>query len=276
MSALPDPPPFHFREGRAPLMVSIPHSGTHVPASVATRLTPQARALPDTDFHLEALYDFAEELGASLIVATHSRYVIDVNRPSAGLNVLDGERVTGVCPIETFDGCPIYEAGGYPDAEEIDARRAAIWQPYHATLAREMQRIRQRYGVAVLWDAHSLRSQLPRYFEGKLPDINIGTHKGSSCDDALSSALFGIASEAEGFTASINGRFTGGYITRHYGRPAENMHALQCEITHRSYMQEQPPYRYLAAKAARIRPHLRRMVEAALAFARARAHHAPT
>jgi N-formylglutamate deformylase len=267
-------PVFRFREGDTPLLLSIPHSGTYVPPAVATQLTPEARALPDTDFHLDELYRFALNLGASFIMATHSRYVIDVNRPPDGPNVRQGERVTGVCPVETFDGYPIHEPGGYPDIDEIDARREAIWRPYHAQLAQEMQRIHQRHGVAVLWDAHSLRSQLPRYFEGSLPDINIGTHKGASCDGALSSELFRIASEAEGFTASLNGRFTGGYITRQYGRPAENMHALQCEITHRAYMDEHAPYRYRPDRASRIRPHLHRMMEAAMAFARARARHA--
>ncbi len=265
-----DRPPFEFRAGSAPLLLSFPHSGTYLPPRVAATMTGAARAVPDTDWHLPRLYAFAEAFDVSMLVATHSRYAVDVNRPVDGPNVRQGERVTGVCPVETFDGAPIH-AGEPPDAGEVQARLDAIWHPYHRQLAAELARLRERHGVAVLWDAHSLRSRLPLYWEGKLTDLNLGTHQGASCDPALAEAVMREARAAPGFTASLNGRFTGGHITRHYGRPAQGVHAFQCEITQCSYMQEQAPFDYLPEVAARVQAPLRRMMEAALAFARAQA-----
>jgi len=259
-------PPFRFRQGRRALLISMPHVGTHVPPQLAARFTPEARQLPDTDWHLERLYDFADELGASVLVATHSRYVIDLNRPPDGASLYPGRSVTGLCPVDTFDDTPLYAAGDGPGEAEIAARREAIWQPYHRQLAAELARIRAEHGRAALWDAHSIRSVLPRFFEGRLPDLNLGTAQGRSCDPALAETLRRIANEAPGFSAVLDGRFTGGYITRQHGRPAEGVHAVQLEMTQCSYMQEALPFGYLPGLAARVQPPLRRLLEAVLAF----------
>ena len=263
--------PFRFRQGTRPLLVSMPHVGTHVPPALAARFTAEARQVPDTDWHLERLYDFADALGASVLVATHSRYVIDLNRAPDGASLYPGQNVTGLCPVDTFDDTPVYlDPADHPGEAEIAARRDAIWHPYHAKLADELARIKAQHGIAMLWDAHSIRSVLPRFFEGKLPDLNLGTGKGSSCDPALAETLLGIARQATGYTSVLNGRFTGGYITRHHGRPQEGQHAVQLEQTQSSYMQEALPFDYLPAVAAGVQPHLQRMLQAVLAFAETR------
>lgn len=269
---LPDRPAFIFRQGSAPLLLSIPHVGTYIPSAIADRMTDEARHVPDTDWHLEELYNFADELGASVLVATHSRYVVDLNRPPDGASLYPGQSVTGLCPLETFDNTPIYLAGKAPDDREIAARREALWRPYHEKLAAELVRIKEKYGVAGLWDAHSIRSVLPRFFDGKLPDFNLGTAQGLSCDPALAEQILAVARSAErdGFSSVLNGRFTGGYITRRYGNPAENVHAVQLEMTQSSYMQETLPFDYLASAAARVQPYVRRMVEALLGYCRGR------
>ncbi len=263
-------PAFTFRQGSRPLLISMPHVGTHVPPPLAARLSPEARQVPDTDWHLERLYDFADALGASVLVATHSRYVIDLNRPPDGASLYPGQSVTGLCPVDSFDDTPLYPAGDLPGEAEIAARREAIWQPYHRKLAEELARIRARHGIAALWDAHSIRSVLPRFFEGKLPDLNLGTAQGASCDPTLARTLERVAGEAEGFTSVLNGRFTGGYITRHHGQPAQGVHAVQLEMTQCSYMQEALPFDYLPERAERVQPHLRRLLEAVLDFVEAR------
>ena len=263
------PPPFVFYPGTAPLLVSMPHAGTYVPPALAARFTDEARQVPDTDWHMERLYAFAKDMGASILVATHSRYVVDMNRPPDGASLYPGQSVTGLCPVDTFDDTPIYAAGDVPDEAEIAARRDAIWAPYHTQLRAELDRIRAQHGVAVLWDAHSIRSVLPRFFEGKLPDLNLGTADGASCDPALSQELLQIAKAAEGYTAVLNGRFKGGHITRHYGQPGQGVHAVQLEMTQCCYMQECLPFDYLPERAVQVQPHLQRMLAAALDFARA-------
>lgn len=263
------PPPFTFHQGTQPLLLSMPHAGTYVPPALAARFTAEARQVPDTDWHLERLYAFARDMGASILVATHSRYMVDLNRPPDGASLYPGQSVTGLCPVDTFDDTPIYTYGDVPDALETAARRDAVWAPYHAQLRAELDRIRAQHGVAVLWDAHSIRSVLPRFFEGKLPDLNLGSAKGASCAPALAQELLSIAQAASGYTAVLNGRFTGGYITRHYGAPEQGVHAVQLEMTQCSYMQEALPFDYLPDVAAGVQPHLRRMLEATLAFARA-------
>jgi len=266
MSFTTTEPAFRFRAGTRPLLISMPHVGTWLPPQLAARLSDDARQVPDTDWHLERLYDFADELGASVLVATHSRYVVDLNRPPDGSSLYPGQSVTGLCPVDGFDGAPLYVRGDVPDEAEIAARREAVWEPYHRQLAEELARIKARHGMAALWDAHSIRSVLPRFFEGRLPDLNLGTANGASCDPALARRLLEIAGEAGGFSAVLNGRFTGGYITRHHGQPAEGVHAVQLEMTQCSYMQEALPFDYLPEVAQRVQPHVRRMLEAVLDF----------
>lgn len=265
------PPPFHLYPGTQPLLISMPHVGTYVPPGVAERLTPEAREVPDTDWHLETLYAFARELGASVLVATHSRYVVDLNRPPDGASLYPGQSVTGLCPLDTFDDTPLYAGDYRPDETEISARRDAIWTPYHTQLRKELDRIRARHGVAMLWDAHSIRSVLPRFFDGRLPDLNLGTADGASCDPGLAQHLLSIAQAATGYSAVLNGRFKGGYITRHYGQPGQGVHAVQLELTQASYMQETPPFAYRPELAVQVQPHLQRLLLAALAFAHGRA-----
>ena len=267
-AAVTEMPPFIFHQGTAPLLISMPHAGTYVPPALAARFTEEARQVPDTDWHMERLYAFAREMGASTLVATHSRYVVDLNRPPDGASLYPGQSVTGLCPVDTFDDTPIYARGDVPDAAEVHARRDAVWAPYHAQLRAELDRMRAQHGVAVLWDAHSIRSVLPRFFDGKLPDLNLGTANGDSCDLSLAQSLLAIAQTANGYTAVLNGRFKGGYITRHYGQPEQGVHAVQLEMTQCSYMQEALPFDYLPAVAQRVQPHLRRMLETAMAFAR--------
>ena len=261
--------PFTFHQGTQPLLVSMPHAGTYVPPQLAARFTDEARHVPDTDWHMERLYAFAKDMGASILVATHSRYVVDLNRPPDGASLYPGQSVTGLCPVDTFDDTPIYAQGDVPGDAEITERREAVWAPYHAQLRAELDRIRANHGVAVLWDAHSIRSVLPRFFEGKLPDLNLGTADGASCAPELAAELLQIAKAAPGYTAVLNGRFKGGYITRHYGQPGQGVHAVQLEMTQCSYMQEALPFDYLPELAAGVQPHLRRMLEAVLAFASA-------
>lgn len=259
-------PAFRFRQGTRPLLLSLPHVGTYVPPEIASRFTDEARDVPDTDWHLEALYDFADALGASVLVATHSRYVVDMNRPPDNVSLYPGQDTTGLCPVDTFDKTPIYRDGLAPDDAEITARRDAIWAPYHQQLRSELDRLRAKHGQVALWDGHSIRSVLPRFFEGTLPDLNLGTGRGSSCDAALADTLLAIANQAEGYRAVLNGRFTGGHITRHYGQPDQGIQAVQLEMTQITYMEEQLPFAYAPDRAARVQPHLKRMLEAMLAY----------
>lgn len=262
-----DLPPFHFRAGTRPLLISMPHVGTHVPPALTARLTDEGRRVPDTDWHLERLYDFADELGASVLVATHSRYVIDLNRPPDGASLYPGQRVTGLCPVDLFDDLPLYrDPQDIPTEAEIAARRDAIWHPYHAKIAQELARLKALHGAAALWDAHSIRSVVPRFFDGRLPDLNLGTADGASCDAGLAERLLAIGQQAPGYTAVLNGRFKGGHITRHFGQPAQGLHAIQLEMTHCCYMQETWPFDYLPERAAGVQPHVRRMLEAVLEF----------
>lgn len=260
-------PPFRFRQGTRPLLISMPHVGTYLPPALAVRLTDEGRRIPDTDWHLERLYDFADALGASVLVATHSRFVIDLNRPPDGASLYPGQSVTGLCPVDLFNDQPLYrDPTKQPDEEEIAQRREAIWQPYHAQLLRELERIRSLHGSVALWDAHSIRSVVPRFFEGALPDLNLGTANGASCSPVLTEHLLAIGKKAAPYTTVLNGRFKGGYITRQYGKPEQGVHAVQLEMTQCTYMQESWPFDYLPDVAAGVKPHVRQMLEAMLTY----------
>lgn len=262
--------PFRFARGTTPLLISVPHCGTFVPDEIAERFTDAARPVPDTDWHVDRLYDFARRLGANMLIATHSRYVVDLNRPPDGKPLYPGASETELCPLRTFEDEPIYRAGQEPDAAEIEARRETYWQPYQDTLQGILDRLRRTYGIAMLWDGHSIKSVLPRFFEGRLTDLNLGTGNGSACDPALADRLLGIGRQAGQWSSVLNGRYTGGYITRHYGRPAENIHAVQLELAWPTYMDEAPPYRWDAAKATPlIDTVLKPMIAAMLDYAEA-------
>ena len=254
--------PFRFAPGRTPLLVSMPHVGTHIPDVLAARMTDGARGVPDTDWHVDRLYDFVGGLGAAIIQATHSRYVIDLNRPPDSAPLYPGAANTGLCPTEQFDGQPVYKPGEAPADAETRERLQRYWRPYHDRLAAELQALRQRHGIALLFEAHTIRSRVPRLFEGRLPDINLGTNDGQSCASDLAALLIETAGEAEAYSSILNGRFKGGYTTRHYGRPAEGVHAVQAELTQCSYMDEDPPYGFREDLAAGVRPVLRTIVQA--------------
>jgi N-formylglutamate deformylase len=254
---------FKFRSGSVPLLVSMPHTGTYLPPELAKRLTPEALALPDTDWHLERLYDFIDDLGASVLVATHSRYVVDLNRPPDDANLYPGQDTTGVVPVDTFHKQPLYLRAP-PDAKEAEGRIETCWKPYHAKLAEELGRLRDKHGYALLWDAHSIFSVLPRFFPGKLANLNLGTADGKSCAPGIGESLL---KEVTRYGAVLNGRFKGGYITRTYGAPANGVHAVQLELSEATYMEEQPPYRFRDDLARRLRPQLRALLEAFLRLA---------
>jgi N-formylglutamate deformylase len=253
---------YSFAPGRTPLLVSIPHGGTYLPPELVPRLTEAALALPDTDWHVPRLYDFATGLGAGVLCATHSRYVVDLNRPPDGQPLYPGASNTELVPLSLFDNRPIYRPGAAPGAAEVQDRLQRYWRPYHARLEAELAALRDRFGIALLFDAHSIRSVVPRFFEGRLPDLNLGTAAGASAADELGRTLLDIALKSDRYSAVLNGRFKGGYITRHYGRPSQHVHAVQLELSQRTYMEEEPPFSWREDLAATIEPLLRRLVQA--------------
>jgi N-formylglutamate deformylase len=257
---------FRFTQGAQPLLVSMPHVGTHLPDALARRMMPIARTLPDTDWHLEQLYGFAKALGASILVATHSRYVVDLNRPPDNANLYPGQDTTGLCPIDTFAKQPLYRMGEEPDETEIKQRVGTYWKPYHAKLQEELARLKATHGRALLWDAHSIASHVPRFFQGRLTDFNLGTADGAACRPGIGEKMMEIASAAAGYTSVLNGRFKGGYITRTYGKPTDGVDAVQLELSEITYMDEPHPFGYRKDRAGKVQPHLRSMLDAFLAF----------
>jgi N-formylglutamate deformylase len=258
--------PFAFRIGNAPLLVSMPHTGTVLPGWLKARMSPVALQLPDTDWHLERLYDFVDELGASVLVATHSRYVVDLNRPPDNANLYPGQDTTPLVPIDTFHKQPLYRRGQQPNEAEIAERVEEYWKPYHMKLAEALAALKEKHGYALLWDAHSIFSVVPRFFQGTLTELNLGTADGRSCGPGIGEGLMKVVS---GYGAVLNGRFKGGYITRKYGDPANRIHTVQLELSEATYMEESPPFRFRDDLAARLRPQLRALVEAFLRLGRA-------
>ena len=246
--------PVTVTEGDGPLVLGVPHAGTELPEDLLARLNERGRALADTDWWVDRLYGGLLP-GATLVKAGFHRYVIDANRDPDGSSLYPGQNTTSLCPTNDFDGAPIWQAGEEPEAAEIEARRAAYHAPYHTALAAAVARAKDRHGVAVLYDCHSIRSEAPYLFEGELPALNIGDNGGTTCARAVQQAAVEVA-QASGFSHVLNGRFKGGWTTRHYGRPAEGVHALQMEIAQSAYMDEAPPWTYRADLAARLRPHL--------------------
>jgi N-formylglutamate deformylase len=248
--------------GTTRLLVSIPHAGTFVPPGIEKHLSEQARPLPDTDWYVDRLYDFLPELGATVLIATHSRYVVDLNRPPDDSPLYPGMAGSGIVPVETFASHSIWQAGNLPDAAGVQARIDQYWRPYHERLQAELDALRSRHGSAVLWDAHSIRSQVPRLFTGELPALNFGTNDGRSCRQELSARLLGHAQGFPQYAAVLDGRFKGGYITRAYGNPAGGIDAVQLELAQRSYMDEATGA-YLPDRARQIVAVLRALLEIA-------------
>lgn len=251
-------------QGSIPLLISMPHVGTRIPPEIAAGMTPTALQLDDTDWHIERLYDFARAMGASILVPTYSRYVIDLNRPPDGSSLYPGQATTGLCPQTTFDGIALYQAGAEPDAAQTAQRLDAYWRPYHAALQAELARLQAGHGRVFLWEAHSIRSHVPRLFDGELPVFNFGSVGGQSCDPARAARLFALA-QATGRSAVLDGRFKGGYITRAYGRPQQGVQAIQLELAQRAYMEERLPYAYDETAAAQTAMQLEALVRAFIA-----------
>lgn len=229
--------PYHFERGSTPLLVTIPHDGRDMPADLEARLTGAGTARPDTDWHVRRLYGFAQSLGAGVLAARYSRYVVDLNRPPGDEALYPGQVATGLCPTATFAGAPIYRDRAGPDDAERRSRLERYWRPYHERLAAELERLRAAHGYALLWDAHSIRSRVPRLFDGELPVLNLGTNGSKSASRRIERDLRDVA-ERSPYPAVLNGRFIGGYTTRHYGDPERGVHAVQLEIAQRAYMDE--------------------------------------
>jgi N-formylglutamate deformylase len=254
-------PIFEHIAGDGPLLISFPHSGTYVPPGLAARLRPGALALPDTDWFVPQLYDFFRGLGASIIRATHTRYVVDLNRPPDGSPLYPGQRETTVCPTESFGGEPLYLDGANPTPAEIAERLQTCWYPYHEKLAELTQELVRRRGACILWDAHSILSRVPALFDGRLPDLNVGTGGGRSCSPALLDRLVASLSAQTQFSFVVDGRFKGGYITRRYGNPAARIDAVQLEIAQCAYLVEARTSVFDAARARPLQSLLHRLLD---------------
>lgn len=255
-------PVFTLQPGSVPLLVSMPHIGTALPAAMAPALADAAAQLDDTDWHIDRLYACAAALGASVLRPHYSRYVIDLNRPPDDASLYPGLNTTGLCPTTTFDGVPLYHPGKAPDEETVAQRRDIYWRPYHAALRDELARLRAAHGYALLWDAHSIRSRVPRLFDGELPLFNFGTANGASCAGGIAQALLDdVRAALPQQSAVLNGRFKGGYITRSYGMPNAGVHAIQLELAQRGYMDETPPYAYDEQRAQQLQPVLERLLQ---------------
>lgn len=257
-------PIYDISEGDGPLLLNVPHAGTEVPDAIRERLTSAAQRIPDTDWHIPRLYDFASGLGATTMVARLSRYVVDLNRPPTGESLYPGQTTTGLCPVTLFTGAPLYRTGSEPDDAEIDDRVGAYWRPYHDELGRQLARIKSKHGYAILFDAHSIRSRVPRLFDGRLADFNLGTAKGKSCGAGFEEAALGVLGACQDFTWVANERFIGGFITRHYGDPRAGIHALQMEQSQITYMEEDWPFAYDAPRAVAAQAVLEDLIRALL------------
>lgn len=244
--------------GEQPLLISVPHDGRDIPDEIKSRMTDAGRAMPDTDWHVAELYEFARDIGASMLIANYSRYVIDLNRSAADEALYPGQVATGLCPLKTFAGVPIYaDTDGLNDAEK-ERRIDTYWRPYHACIADTLAALRTQHGYALLWDAHSIPSLVPRLFDGQLPALNLGSNSAKSCASFIEQAVAAVANDSP-YSNVVNGRFKGGYITRHYGDPARHIHALQLEIAQRVYMDETSSH-FDVTKAAKLRDTLRQML----------------
>ena len=257
---------YRFSEGHVPVLVSMPHVGTALMPGLAERLSDAARPLGDTDWHLPELYDFLGDIGCSTLVATHSRFVVDLNRPPDDKPLYAGA-TTGLIPDITFDGTPAYRPGTDPDDTDRAVRLERYWRPYHDKIEAELARLVAAHGKAVLLDAHSIRGHVPRLFDGRLPDFNLGTADGRSCAPEIGTRSAEILESAVGYSAVLNGKFKGGHITRHYGAPARGRHAIQLELVQETYMDVTAPYGFRPDLAAQVRPHLKRFVAALVAWA---------
>lgn len=261
-------PIFDFHHGPLPLLISVPHAGTGVPDALLHRFTSVGQRLPDTDWHVDRLYDFARDMGASVLVANHSRYVVDLNRAADSRPLYETQPTSPVCAAMTFGGESIYVADQTPSAAEVQQRVQTYWQPYHEKIEMELQRIREQFGYALLWDAHSVASEVPGLFEGVLPEFNLGTRDGAACPKDIADSLLRVLTDDGEFGSVLDGRFKGGYITQNYGRPSERIFAVQLELAQRAYLDEGPHPDWSADRAARAQALVSRLLEAFVAAVR--------
>ncbi|WP_298822008.1 N-formylglutamate deformylase [uncultured Roseibium sp.] len=254
--------PVEVIPGDGPIVLGVPHAGTFVPGDIRVRLNKTGLQLADTDWHVDRLYEGLLS-SATMVKAGFHRYVIDANRDPAGVSLYPGQNTTSLCPTTDFDGRPIYDKGQEPDAAEIEARRLAWHAPYHAALEAEINRVKALHGVAILYDCHSIRSVVPFLFDGRLPDFNTGTNNGSTCAQAVEAAVVSHTETAEGYTSVLNGRFKGGWTTRHYGHLGDGVHAIQMELAQRTHLaSEDLPFAFDEEKADRLRGPLKRILSA--------------
>ena len=255
---------FELHRGTVPLLVSLPHNGSEIPGELAQRMVERARGAPDTDWHVARLYAFARELGASMLVPRYSRYVVDLNRPPDDTSLYPGQNTTGLCPAVQFTGEPVYREGQAPTPDEIAERVRLYWRPYHDALRDELARIRAEHGGVLLWEGHSIKgSELAFLFPGRLPDFNLGTSGGASCSPGRQARVERALAAQSRYDYVVNGRFKGGYITRHYADPAQGIDAIQLEISQRIYMDE-ATFAYDEDRAADAQAAVRALLEAAL------------
>jgi len=255
---------FILQRGRVPLLISLPHDGSFIPADLAARMRPAARRSPDTDWHVGRLYEpLAHALGASLLKPLASRYVIDLNRPADGHALYPGQRETGLVPTIGFDGEPLYLDGETPERGEVQQRINEYWRPYHQAISEELVGLCAEHGRAVLWEGHSIRSRVPLLFEGRLPDFNLGTASGASCGVALQAQLQACLAAQSRFSFAVNGRFKGGYITRHYGNPDAHVQAVQLELAQLNYMDE-GTFEYDEGKAVAVQALISQLLQISL------------
>ena len=244
------------------MLISVPHAGTGLPAGMSQDLNQDARELPDTDWFVDRLYSFAAGLGAGMLIARTSRVVVDLNRPADDQPLYDAAQtslMTGVVPMQCFSGAAVYVPGKEPSETEIAARLEQYWHPYHRRLQAALHQICARHGHAVLLDAHSIRAEVPLLFDGVLPDLNLGSNGGRSAAadllDYVAACLRGAS-----WSVAVDGRFKGGFITRHYGQPVQRIHALQLEIAQHCYMHESPPA-WEQQSAGALQQHLQQLVQ---------------
>ncbi len=259
MSSAPQSP-CHVVRGEGPVLLGMPHGGTWLPDAVAARLNARGRLLADADWHIQRLYDGLLP-GATIVAAHFHRYLIDANRDPSGASLYPGQNTTEICPSIDFDGEPIWEDDGAADAHEVAARTAAWHRPYHAAIEAELARIRATHGAAILYDCHSIRPVAPFLFEGRLPDFNIGTDEGRTCAPVVERTVADMCA-ATGRTMAVNGRFKGGWTTRHYGRPQEGIHVIQMELAQDLYMDLDPPFGFREDKAEPLRQTLASILSA--------------
>jgi formiminoglutamase len=254
----------------------MPHTGIEIPPELTPLLVSGWLARKDTDWWVDRLYGFAADLGATIVRTGISRSVVDANRDPSGASLYPGQATTELCPTTSFDGEPLYQSGQVPDAAEIDRRRKTYFEPYHAAIGEELERLRRAHSTVVLYDCHSIRSVIPRLFSGELPNFNIGTHDGRTCSSVLTAEIESVC-DLTPWSRVTNGRFKGGYTARHYGIPQQGMHAVQMELACRSYLNEpqhEPtpqswPADFDEAKAAPLRATLEKILRACITFASA-------